>query len=138
MSTSRGVVCCASACSAITLVLHIFCSTRVLLQRYMAEISLQRDLKQQLFEAQKAAEFADVAAAKDKELFRAQVIEAARRQLLREHAAVLVRGQAMSPLARSHHAPLCVCFPCVLLYWCFDAAARRCGAPGRYPLPGRR
>lgn len=58
----------------------------------MAEIALQRDEKQALFEQQKLAEAAELDAARSKDAFRAQVVEAARRQLLKEHAAVLVRG----------------------------------------------
>jgi len=59
------------------------------IERFKAEVAAQRDVRQQLFAAQKLAEVRAAEEAAKADEFKRRVVAAARRRLLEEHAAVL-------------------------------------------------
>jgi hypothetical protein len=59
------------------------------IERFKAEVAAQRDVRQQLFAAQKLEEVRAAEAAAKADEFKRRVIAEARRRLLQEHAAVL-------------------------------------------------
>jgi len=72
--------------------------------RYMAEIAAQRDERVALYQAQKLAELEAVEEAKRADEFRKRVVEEARRKMLQEHAAALVRCLVICCLSHCQYA----------------------------------